>query len=74
MTSSLLVSPRLYPRAVIEGAAQAFVGICEVEIEDQEQGLQVTLFLPESGETEVAREFFNLALKAAIELHLGSAP
>ena len=73
MSSSRAFSARLYPRPAIESAALGFKDICEVRIEDDPEGTRVTLALPSDGGEEVMREFCNLALTAAVEIHLGSA-
>lgn len=72
IASSRAFSARLYPRAAIESAALDFKEICAVRIEDDPDGTRVTLALPPDAGEDVMGEFCNLALKAAVEIHVRS--
>ena len=69
-TSTQIFSARLYPRAAVENAAAGFREICDVRVEDDPTGTRATLVLPEGAGEDVMREFCNVALAAAVEIHL----
>jgi hypothetical protein len=73
ISSSRAFSARLYPRAAIESAALGFKEICEVRLEHDPDGTRVTLALPADAGEDLMDEFCNLALTAAVEIHLRSA-
>jgi hypothetical protein len=73
VTDVRVTSARLYPRAALQAAADAFRGICEVRVEAVPGGAEVTVVVPEGGGREVADEFFNLALAASVETLLDSS-
>jgi hypothetical protein len=68
----LLFSARIYPRAAIEGAIDAFRGVCDVRAEDDPCGTRATFELPEGASEDVLGEFCNIALATAVEMHIGS--
>lgn len=67
MTDVRVASSRLYPRAALEVAVDAFRGVCEVIVDAVPDGARVTVVIPEGAGREVADEFFNLALAASAE-------
>jgi hypothetical protein len=67
LTDIRVAFARLYPRAALEVAVNAFRGICEVRVEAVPEGARVTVIAPEGAGREVADEFFNLALAASAE-------
>lgn len=67
MTDVRVASARLYPRAALEVAVDAFRRVCEVRVEAVPEGSRVTVVVPEGAGREVADEFFNIALAASAE-------
>jgi hypothetical protein len=73
VTFERLFAAQFYSRAAIENTAAAFVGICDVRMDQDPKGTRVTFLLPEGANEDVVREFCNVALVAAIEADLGPA-
>lgn len=70
-TTSRVFSASIYPRAAMESAALVFREICEVVLEDDPVGTLATLSLPIGASTDLIDEFGTIALRAAIEGHIG---
>jgi hypothetical protein len=73
-TSRRVFAGNLYPLRALESASAAFGEVCPTHLEEVPEGTRVTFDLPEGADVDLVGEFSNIALVAAIEIHLARTP